>query len=153
MADTKRIPKFTLTEQQRKIVEEVRQRVEAEKPEILAESRRRTAADAVTAVQLRGAMSLLKAVRKTQGITLDEVARRTGIAKPTLSRLENDAEANVTINTLQRIAEALGHGVQVSVIPLNLPATPQSEPKATKPKLAKSQQMSVAELVGKMRVD
>ena len=128
MAESKRIPNFKLTAEQRQIVEQIRKRVEEEKPEILAESRRRTAADAVTSVQIRGAISLLKAVRKTQGITLDEVARRTGIAKPTLSRLENDAEANVTINTLQRIAEALGHGVQVSVMPLNPPEKPVPKP-------------------------
>lgn len=131
MSESKRIPNFKLTAEQRQIVEQVRQRVEVEKPEILAESRRRTAADAVTSVQLRGAISLLKAVRKTQGVTLDEVAKRTGIAKPTLSRLENDAEANVTINTLQRIAEALGHSVHVSVAPLIQPPI-KSKPRTKK---------------------
>ena len=64
MTESKRIPGFKLTPEQRKIVDEVRRRVEEEKPEIMAESRRRTVADLVTSVQLRGAIGLLKAVRK-----------------------------------------------------------------------------------------
>ena len=130
MTESKRIPGFKLTPEQREIVEEVRRRVEEEKPEILAESRRRTAADAVVSVQLRGAISLLKAVRKAQGLTLDEVARRTGIAKPTLSKLEN-AEGNVTINTLQRLADALHHTVQISVTPQALSANEAGATAAT----------------------
>jgi DNA-binding XRE family transcriptional regulator len=138
MSESKRIPGFKLTPEQRGIVEEVRRRAELEKPEILEESRRRTVADEFTSVQLRGAIGLLRAVRKAQGITLDELAGRTGIAKPTLSRLEN-TEGNLTINTLQRIAEALGHAVQVSVVPKQLPAsTPKAAYAAKRPAKVKA---------------
>ncbi len=133
MTESKRLAKFRLTPEQREIVESVRRRVEAEKPEIIAEGLKTVAADAVTSVQLRGAVSLLKAVRKAQGVTLGEVARRTGMTKTSLSRLENDAEANVTINTLHRIADALGHDVQISVVPRMTPALKtQTRAKASK---------------------
>lgn len=46
----------------------------------------------------------LRARRK--GLTQEAFARRLGISRATLTRLEN-ASQNTTINTLQRIAKAL----------------------------------------------
>jgi DNA-binding Xre family transcriptional regulator len=117
MSSPKPPPKFVLTPEQRKIVEEVRRLAEIEKPEILAEGRRVFAADECVNGRLKAVMSILKAVRNSQKVTLDELAARTGMTKPYLSKLENDAEANVTINTLYRVADALGHDLLVSVIP------------------------------------
>lgn len=132
-------PKLVLTAEQRTIVEEVRRLAEAERPEMFAEGRRVRAADEVISVQLRGVVSLLKSVRVAHHVSLADLAERTGISKTSLSRLENDPTANVTINTLYRIAAALKHDLQVSVIP-------QPEPVETKrPK------RSIAEVVGKTR--
>ena len=117
MNEAKKPPKLVLTPEQRKIIDEIRLRAEAEKPEMMAEGRRVRAAEELVSVRLLAAMSILKAVRKSLGVTLDEVALRTGMTKPYLSKLENDGEANVTINTLYRIADALGHELQISVIP------------------------------------
>ena len=122
MSNPKSPPKFVLTPEQRKIVEEVRRLAEIEKPEILAEGRRVFAAEECVNGRLKAAMSILKAVRNSQKVTLDALAVRTGMTKPYLSKLENDTEANVTINTLYRIADALGHDLQVSVIPRPQPA-------------------------------
>jgi transcriptional regulator with XRE-family HTH domain len=48
-------------------------------------------------------------------VSLSELAERTGISKPALSRLENDPAPNVQLNTLVRIARALGKEVRVSL--------------------------------------
>jgi transcriptional regulator with XRE-family HTH domain len=50
----------------------------------------------------------VKAAGSAAGATLTEVAKRTGMERPNLSRLENEAESNPTIATLTRYAEALG---------------------------------------------
>jgi transcriptional regulator with XRE-family HTH domain len=41
---------------------------------------------------------------------------RTGIERSALSRLENDVEANPTVNTLTRYADALGKKVLVILV-------------------------------------
>ena len=51
---------------------------------------------------------MLKAERLRQGLSLSDVEARTGIERPNLSRLENEAKANPTVSTLTRYAEALG---------------------------------------------
>lgn len=112
-----KIPGLVLTPEQRKIVEAVRAEVERDRPEIVAEGRRVEAAMQIATVHLRNAFSLLQALRKAQGMTLTALASATGIDKSTLSRLENDPTANVTLSTLIRVAEALGHDLQISVTP------------------------------------
>ncbi len=108
-------PKFVLTPEQREIAKQIQSHAEHEKPEILAEGRRVKAAALAMSGHLQGAMALLKSLRKSDGVTLDEVASRTGIQKASLSRLESDAAPNVTLNTLYRIADALGYDLHVSV--------------------------------------
>ena len=113
----KKTPKLLLTPEQRKILAEIRRHAEAEKPELMAEGRRVFAADKFVSARLEAAMSILKAVRKAQGLTLDQIAEATGMTKPYLSKIENDNGANVTVNTLYRIADALNHDLQISVTP------------------------------------
>ena len=122
MSESKKPPKLVLTPEQRRIVDQVRRLAEIEKPEMFAEGRRVFAADSSVTARLQAAMSILKAVRNSQRMTLNELATRTGMTKPYLSKLENDTGANVTVNTLYRITSALGHDLQISVVPL-LPAT------------------------------
>jgi DNA-binding Xre family transcriptional regulator len=50
----------------------------------------------------------LKKERERQQLTLAELAERTGIDQAALSRLETGKQANTTIDTLSRIARALG---------------------------------------------
>jgi len=110
-----KIPGLVLTSEQKRIVEAVRGQVERDRPEIIAEGRRVEAAMQIATVHLRSAFSLLQALRKAKGVTLTAVAEATGIDKSTLSRLENDPTANVTLSTLIRVAEALGYQLQISV--------------------------------------
>ena len=55
------------------------------------------------------------ACRRPNGVSLDQLQQRTGITKSSLSRLENDPNASPTINTLQRIAEALQMQIRISL--------------------------------------
>ena len=48
----------------------------------------------------------IREIRKARGLTLDALAAKCGIAKPNLSRLEND-KVTPTVGTLQRIVSAL----------------------------------------------
>ena len=50
----------------------------------------------------------LKRERERQGMTLAELSDRTGIDQAALSRLENGRNANPTLDTLNRVASALG---------------------------------------------
>lgn len=65
--------------------------------------------------RLLDTLRALKAEREAQGVSLSELEQRTGIKKSTLSRLENDRNPNPTINTLMRIAEALGREITIQL--------------------------------------
>jgi DNA-binding Xre family transcriptional regulator len=56
----------------------------------------------------------LKRQRLRQNITLAELSRRTGIDEGALSRLENGRNANPTLDTLCRVAAALGKVINCS---------------------------------------
>jgi predicted transcriptional regulator len=86
---------------------------ESEKDEILAKGRRIKAARARVNVAVREAMKALKRERQSQGLSLSDVEKRTGIGRAALSRLENETELNPTVVTLTRYAEALGKEVVV----------------------------------------
>ncbi len=51
----------------------------------------------------------LRAIRDALGMTTAQYARRLGVSQPRIVELEqSEANGNVTLNTLQRAAEALG---------------------------------------------
>lgn len=49
----------------------------------------------------------LKQIRKEKGLTQAELAKRTGISRATISRLENGTQKDLMVGNLNRIAEAL----------------------------------------------
>jgi DNA-binding XRE family transcriptional regulator len=59
-------------------------------------------------IELRLALAELKRVREAAGLSLADVAARSGIDKAALSRLENGVHDNPTVETLMRYASALG---------------------------------------------
>ncbi|MCC6682061.1 MAG: helix-turn-helix transcriptional regulator [Phycisphaeraceae bacterium] len=63
------------------------------------------------------AMRMLKAEREKRHISLTELAQRTGIDKANLSRMENNINANPTLETLQRIARAIGGTIEFKFNP------------------------------------
>lgn len=85
-----------------------RDEAELDKKEILAKGRRVKAARNRVRIAVRDALKVLKAERQAQGLSLSDVEQRSGIGRAALSRLENESEANPTVVTLTRYAEALG---------------------------------------------
>lgn len=59
-------------------------------------------------VELRLALDALKKAREAAGLSLADVAERSGIDKAALSRLENGVHGNPTVDTLMRYAAAVG---------------------------------------------
>ena len=72
-------------------------------------------ADRIKAVSpARVALAKLKAARLREGLSLGEIAEKTGIDRGNLSRLENNVD-NVELNTLARLADVLGYDVVVDL--------------------------------------
>ena len=88
---------------------------EAEKDEIIALGRKFKAEYESTRAELTHTAEMLKTERENQGLSLADVQDRTGISKAALCRLENLVDANPTIATLNRIAEALGKTLVVGL--------------------------------------
>jgi DNA-binding XRE family transcriptional regulator len=59
-------------------------------------------------LDLHQVMTQLRQERERQGLTLADMANRTGIDQAALSRLENGRTPNPTLDTLRRVATALG---------------------------------------------
>lgn len=77
-------------------------------------------------LELRQLMHALRAERQRQGLSLADVAKRSGIDKAALSRLENGQQINPTWNTLWRYALVLNKGVGLLVC--ELPAAETARP-------------------------
>lgn len=103
--------KGQLTAEQKRRHERIREQVERDKARLTRNAMGRKAE--LTA--LHDAMKLLKQERETRGLSLGEVARRTGIDKSRLSKLENDLRSNPTLATLTRIAGAIGVKLAIQV--------------------------------------
>ncbi len=54
-------------------------------------------------------------LRKRQGLSQSEVARRAGLKQPAIARLESGA-VRPTLDTIQRVARALGCEVEVKLV-------------------------------------
>jgi len=54
-------------------------------------------------------------LRKRQGLSQSEVARRAGLKQPAIARLESGA-VKPTLDTIQRVARALGRHVEVTLV-------------------------------------
>jgi DNA-binding phage protein len=110
----KRLPKRAtrpLTRAEEARLDRALQTVDAEIAELLPAARQRRA----TSAALRDTCRLLRSERQAQGLSLADVSERTGISRTEISRLETAANKNPTINSLQRIASALGKELIVSL--------------------------------------
>jgi DNA-binding phage protein len=97
-----------LTPEEKQRVAEARRLIASEEPEIRRKAKAYKHAYEAARATLQDAVKVLKTERERMGLSLAEVAERTGIERPNLSRLENETESNPTIATLTRYAEALG---------------------------------------------
>lgn len=57
----------------------------------------------------------LRAIRKKKGFTQADLAKKAGIPRPTISRIEN-GERNVTMRKLKRIANALDMDLEIRFV-------------------------------------
>jgi DNA-binding Xre family transcriptional regulator len=103
--------KLNLTSADRKRIAAVRDRFQRERPSLddLVASGKYSAPirqpDLLMMLELAAA---LKQVRKDRKLSLTDLARRSGIDKAALSRIENGQNVNPTIGTLETIARSLG---------------------------------------------
>ena len=101
-----------LTDEERLRHQRIREEIELEKPELIAQGRQIKARHA----RLREAVAALKATRESLGLSLADMRERTGIEKGNLSRLENAMNPNPTIDTLSRYADAVGKEIVIALV-------------------------------------
>jgi DNA-binding Xre family transcriptional regulator len=114
-ASGKRRIVMELTDAQRVAMKKAEAEVEAEKEEITRKARQALAEQKACEAELFKAAYLLAAAREQRGISLSELAERTGITRQALSRIERGEHKNPTFSTLQRIADALGMEVIIQL--------------------------------------
>ncbi|WP_236617997.1 helix-turn-helix domain-containing protein, partial [Rhodopirellula europaea] len=103
----KRIYRKT-TEEERARHAKVREQIADELPDIRRRAKERLALLKQEGTPLRQAVAALRSERERQGLSLADIQERTGIDRAALSRLENNEDANPTLATLERYAEAVG---------------------------------------------
>jgi len=103
--------KIERTPERQRQLDEVRERFQRERPgldELLANG---DATDVVSQgeyLELRAMLATLKKHREHQGLSLADVASRSGMDRAAISRLENGVYVNPTVDTLYRYAQAIG---------------------------------------------
>jgi predicted DNA-binding mobile mystery protein A len=72
----------------------------------------------------------IRAIRNALGMTASQLARRMGVSQPRISELEGaEATGNITMQSLERAAEAMGCRLVYALIPLR-PLTETLEARA-----------------------
>ena len=66
--------------------------------------------------ELRNTFSALKSLREQQGLSISDMAERTGMDRAMISQLENGQIDNPTLATVGRYAKALGKRVVVKFV-------------------------------------
>jgi predicted transcriptional regulator len=117
--DGKRIHrKIERTAEERRQLGEIRDRFQRQKPgldDLLAKG---DAAEVVSQgeyVDLRKMLAALKKHREKRGLSLADIAEKSGMDRAAISRLENGVYVNPTLDTLYRYAEAIGAEIGFSV--------------------------------------
>jgi DNA-binding Xre family transcriptional regulator len=99
-----------LTDEEAERYQRIREQIAGELPEI-----RRRARAAKPRILLKHVLKILREERQRQGLSLADINARSGIDRGTLSKLENEEDPNVTMNTLMRYAQALGKVILVQL--------------------------------------
>ncbi|MDZ4657895.1 MAG: helix-turn-helix transcriptional regulator [Bythopirellula sp.] len=87
------------------------EKLDKEKPEIIAKAKAHFAAEKAS----KALIAQLKAERESQGLSLADVKKLSGITREAISAMENAESPNPTIKTLQRYAMALGVKLEMSI--------------------------------------
>jgi DNA-binding Xre family transcriptional regulator len=110
--------KIPRTSKERAKLKADRERYQREKPtpeQLLAQSGHERFVRHGDYLMLLGLMAAIKKEREHQELTMAELSKRTGIDEAALSRLETGKNANPTLETLNRIAAALGKSLICSL--------------------------------------
>lgn len=96
------------TDEERQRHAKIRKQIAEELPDIKQRARQRLVLLKKEGTPLRQVVGALRTERERQGLSLADINKRTGIDRAALSRLENNEDANPTLATLERYAEAVG---------------------------------------------
>jgi len=110
--------KIERTPAEQRELDEIRERFQRERPsldDLLATGEAHEAVAHGEYLDLRTMLVALKKHRQAQGLSLADVANRSGMDRSAISRLENGVYVNPTVDTLYRYAEALGTEITFSV--------------------------------------
>lgn len=72
---------------------------------------------ALAASRLRRLVRQMAQARRSAGLTQSQVARRMGTTSSAVSRMESENPGNLTLNTLERYATAVGAELSLSIRP------------------------------------
>ena len=120
---------MTVKREQRKVgrtpedqarIDAIREKYRKEKPgpdQVAASGEYEGPVQAAAYWHVRRVMAVLKAERERQGLTLAQLAKRSGIDKGAISKLETGRHANPTVDTLSRIAAGLGMSLGLTLRP------------------------------------
>jgi predicted transcriptional regulator len=110
--------KIERTPEQQRQLQEVRERFQRERPGLEKLLASGDAAEVVPQgeyLELRAMLGTLKKYRERQGLSLTDVANRSGMDRAAISRLENGVYLNPTVDTLYRYAQAVGADIGFNV--------------------------------------
>ncbi len=65
--------------------------------------------------------ALVREARRRHGLGQAELAERLGTSQPAISRIEQD-QGSPTVETIERILNAMGETLRISTLPLSQPA-------------------------------
>lgn len=106
----------TQTTEQRQREKELRERFQRERPsleQLVASGEYAPPMPHGVYLEILGLLAGLRGVRESAGLSLTDLAARTGIDKAALSRLETGRQGNPTLETIFRYVNALGKRIVV----------------------------------------
>jgi transcriptional regulator with XRE-family HTH domain len=118
---------MTIKREQRKVerspeeqarIDAIREKYQQDKPgpdQVAASGEYEGPVQACAYWEVRRVMAELKAKRERQGLTLAQLAKRSGIDKGAISKLETGRQVNPTVDTLNRIAAGLGIRIELTL--------------------------------------
>jgi DNA-binding XRE family transcriptional regulator len=110
--------KIERTPNEQRRLQKIREKFQRERPGLDDLLSSGDAAEAVSQgeyLDLREMLTTLKKRRQRQGLSLTDLAKKSGMDRAAISRLENGVYANPTIDTLYRYAQAIGAEIGFSV--------------------------------------
>jgi DNA-binding XRE family transcriptional regulator len=106
------------TPEEKRRLKQVRERFQRERPSMADLLESGDAGEAVSQgeyLDLRAMLAALKKRREHEGLSLADVAERSGMDRAAISRLENGVYVNPTVDTLYRYAQAIGADIGFSI--------------------------------------